>query len=361
MPPEKSTDQDKTIDKRQHVLFGAEVGADSYDIETHIVAAIKVGTVAHTSYGEPWVATNEWLSAHASDWTNGAVIANHNGQDSEKFGSILKSWYEAPFVMMEIGNMNEEAERRMLADEHTGFSFDAIGDPYYSDDIQGTNLSILFYPHYPACPATAGCGLAADDGSSLQTDDFQTYILGSAKMAEYTDAEIASMKADVAEVATLRAEASTSVAEKVALVAELAERTDKIATLVAEKAELFTDEGVAAQVVEAQKIMFSAEDMEAAKTEAITEALAAEKTRSETLAAELIAIEKMFPDGLDTEFKTELVAMVTEGKLHEAIVKLGDIEYKTLKASIPAATGVNVAAETDAPDTGFTVGDCKGV
>jgi predicted DNA-binding protein len=373
MPTKTNSDIPKSENKNLEV-FGAEVPPCSFDLDTHIVSAIKVGTVAHTSYGEPYECTADWMEAHAEDWTNGALIANHNGETSEKFGSILRSWYDHPFIMMEIGNMNQEAEQRMLDGEHTGFSFDAIGDPYYPEDIQGTNLSILFYPHAPACSAEDGCGLAAEDGNNtksnsqnVKTEDIQKHI-GSEAMAEdktYTRAEIDSMKSEAAEVAaelaTLKAEAKTHESGVAALKAEIAERTGKISELTDKADTLFAAEDVEKKVEEAKETMFSAEAVETAKTEAVEKALAAEKEKTELIAAGLDAVNKMFPDGLEKEFRESVVAMIMDGKTHDALVKIGNgINFSELKASIP--TGDVVAGSQTEPVTdGFTVGDCKGV
>lgn len=353
-------------------LFGAEVPPDSYSSETHIVTAIKVGTVAHTSYGEPYTCTADWLEAHAGDWTNGSLIANHNGENSEKFGSILRSWFEHPFVKMEIGNMTEDAERRMLAGEHTGFSFDAVGDPYYPDNVQGTNLSILFFPHSPACSVEEGCGLAAEAGrESLQSHNLEAdvkpkeIINGSEAMAEdrtYTNAEIEQIKEGAAitaaKLATFEADAKTHDSAVDALKAEIVERSDKISEMTEKAGEMFSAEDVEAKVAEAKGAMFSAEDVETAKAEAIEAAIAAEKERTEVISAELDAVNKMFPDGLDAEFRETIVAMIMEGKTHEALVKIGEIEYKELKANIPG--GASGTSGTTEPTNGFTVGDCKG-
>ena len=330
-------------------LVGAEVSPDNYDPLTHIVKAIKIGTVAHTDGGIPFECTAEWLEAHAADWQGGAVIANHNGPMSERFGDITRSWWESPFVLMEIGNMHGEAEKRMLANEHTGFSFDAVGYPDDPNSVFGTDLSLLFFPHFPACPPTEGCGLASESNESqshntetdVKNEDISKHI-GSEAMAEdrtYTSAEIESMKEAAAiaatKLATLEADAKTHVTERDALKAEIAERTDKISELMEHADTLFAEDAVEKRVEDAKATMFSAEDIETAKTEAVTEAIAAEKEKTELIAAELDAVNKMFPDGLDTEFSESVVAMIMEGKTHDALVKLGTIEYKELKANIP--------------------------
>jgi len=327
-------------------LVGAEVSSDNYDPLTHVVKAIKIGTVAHTPDGEPFECTAEWLEAHAEDWNGGAVIANHNGPMSERMGDIMRSWWESPFVFMEIGNMHDEAEKRMLANEHTGFSFDAVGYPGDPNSVFGTDLSLLFYPHYPACPSTEGCGLASETRShttetDVKTEDIKKHI-GSEAMAEektYTSAEIDSMKAEAADVAaelaTLKAEAKTHDSEKAALKAEIDARVEKISELNEKADTLFAAEDVEKKVEEAKKTMFSAEAVETATTEAVEKALAAEKEKTELIAAELDAVNKMFPDGLDTEFRESVVASIMERNLHEAITKIGKIEFKELKASIP--------------------------
>jgi cation transport regulator len=182
-------------------LIGAESPPENYDPATHVVKAIKIGTVAHTPEGEPFACTAEWLEAHAADWNGGKLIANHNGAMSESFGDITRAWWEPPFVMMEIGGMSTDAETRMMSNQHTGFSFDAVGYPDDPDSVFGTDLSILFFPHYPACPATEGCGLASETKDVLhshivKTEDIQKHI-GSEVMADdktYTRAEIDQQK-----------------------------------------------------------------------------------------------------------------------------------------------------------------------
>ena len=350
-------------------MFGADVPLGNYDPITHIVKAIKIGTIAHTTGGEPFECTADWMQAHAADWTNGSLIANHDGETSPRFGDIVRSWWDAPFVMMEIGNMDAEAERRMLDDENLGFSFDAIGDPDYPEDIQGTNLSILFFPHYPACSTEDGCGRVA--GEQLQSHNSKTdvktedIINGSEAMAEksYTNAEIDQIKEGAAiaaaKLATLEADAKTHDSAVDALKAEIAERSDKISEINEMAGKLFSAEDVEAKVTEAKGALFTAEDVETAKTEAIEAAIAAEKEKTELIAAELDAVNKMFPDGLDKEFREAIVAMITEGKTHDVLIKLGDIEFKELKASIP--TDGAGAPGSPEPTNGFTVGDCKGV
>lgn len=349
-------------------IFGAETPHESYDPVTHIVKAIKIGTVAHTIDGDPFECTASWLETHAGDWTDGNLIANHNGSDSEKFGGIRRSWFENPFVMMELADMNPEAERRMLANENLGFSFDAIGDPSYPEGVQGTNLSILFYPHSPACSIEDGCGRVGAE--SLQSHNSETdvktedIINGSDAMAEksYTNAEIESIKEGAAiaaaKLATLEADAKTHDGAIVALKAEIAERSDKISEMNVKAGEMFSAEDVEAKVTEAKGAMFSAEDVEKAKTEVIEAAIAAEKERLDIVAAGLDAVNKMFPDGLDKEFRASVADLIKEGKTHEALVKISEIEFRELKANIP--TGATDSGH-DAPTNGFTVGDCKGV
>ena len=343
-------------------LIGADIPPESYDPITHIVKAIKIGTVAHTPEGVPFECTEPWLQAHAGDWIDGALIANHNGPMSQRFGDITRAWWETPFVMMEIGNMDTDAQERMMSDQHTGFSFDAVGYPDDPDNVMGTDLSILFFPHYPACPATEGCGLASELKNESQSHNPETDVknediskhIGSEAMAEdrtYTSAEIESMKEAAAiaatKLATLEAEAKTHDTERDALKAEIAERTDKISELMEHADTLFAEDAVEKRVEDAKATMFSAEDIETAKTEAVTEAIAAEKEKTELIAAELDAVNKMFPDGLDKEFREAVVAMIMEGKTHDALLKLGTIEYKELKASIP--TEAPQGEKTDDP------------
>jgi len=324
-------------------LISAEVPASNYDATTHIVKAIKVGTVAHSNEGIPFECTLEWLQSHADDWTGGKLIANHYGLDSKTYADIERSWFDGEFEMMQLANMNPETERRMLANEHTGFSFDAMGTIDDPVNMLGTNLSILFYPHSPACSMTDGCGLAADElqSQNVRTDD----IKGSEAMEDktYTVAEIESMKAESAEVAarlaTFEAEAKTHDSEVNVLKAEISARNDKISELTETATTLFAAEDVEKQVTDAKATMFSAEDVETAKKEAVETAIVAEKEKTERIAAEIAAITKMFPEGLAEDFRTEIVAMVTDGKSHEAILKLGEIEYTTFKAQIPTGAG----------------------
>ena len=329
-------------------VISAEISADDYNPKTHIVNAIKIGTIAHSSNNEPFVCTSEWLETHAIDWTGGRLIANHYGEASETFGDIVRSWWNSPYVKMELGAMNPETELRMERGEHTGFSFDAIGDPNDPANVMGTNLSILFYPHVPACPATEGCGIAADGDaeSSSQIVKNENYDNGSDIMAEgkpYTESEINKLVSDsavgAAKLATFEAEAKTYESTVDALKAEIGERNTKISELTETAGEMFSAETVDAKVAEAKDTMFSAEDVETAKKEAIEIAIAAEKDKIDMIAAELAAITKMFPEGLEDAFKTELFAMVKEGKSHDAIVKLGEIEYTTFKAQVPVGAG----------------------
>jgi len=347
-------------------VIGAEVPASNYDAKTHIVKAIKVGTVAHSNEGIPFECTFEWLQSHADDWTGGKLIANHYGSDSKTYADIERSWFDGEFEMMQLTNMDAETERRMLANEHTGFSFDAVGTIDDPTNIVGTNLSILFYPHTPACSAMDGCGLAADELQSqdVKTGDIPTIGSEAMENKTYTVAEIESMKAEsakvAAELATLKAEAKTHESEINVLKAEISARNDKISELTETAATLFAAEDVEKQIADAKATMFSAEDVEAAKKEAAEAAIAAEKEKMERIAAEIAAITKMFPEGLAEDFRTEIIAMVKDGKSHEAILKLGEIEYTAFKAQIPTAVGDQDETE-DAPTDGFTVGACKEV
>jgi len=363
---------DDTWIKAELEFFGAEMPADNYDPKTHIVKAIRVGTIATVlADGSPWECTKNWMTSHATDWGGGHVIANHNGANSEVFGDINRSWYEDPFIFMELSNMNPEAERRMLANEHTGFSFDAMGIPSEPDTVVGTNLSILFFPHNPACSTEAGCGLAAED-ADLQSHNVTTEdktILGSESMGEnksYSDSEIDAIKAESAEVAktlaTFEAEAKTHESEISAYKAEISTRNDKISELTETADTLFAAEDVEKKIEEAKATMFSAEDVEAAKTEAIELAIAAEKERVDSIASELAVANQMFPDGVAEDFHAEIDALIKDGKSHEAFVKLGDVDFKSFKASIPTVGEKTSAIVTEDGDSdGFTVGDCKGV
>lgn len=347
-------------------LMGEEVPASNYDATTHIVRAIKVGTIGHSPDGTPFECTAEWLSSHAQDWEGGKLIVNHYGHNSEPHADIEKSWFDGEFEMMQLVNMNPETERRMLGNDHTGFSFDAIGDPNDPANAFGTNLSILFYPHSPACPPEAGCGLAAESQSQDVITEY-IKITGSEAMVEektYTNAEIDSIKAESAEIAanlaTLEAGAKTHESRVNVLKAEITARNEKISEITEAMDTMFTAEDVEKTVTEAKGAMFSAEDVKTSNKEAVEVALVAEKEKIDSIAAELAAITKMFPDGIDDKFREEIVAMVKEGKSHEAILKLGEIEYSTLKANIPTGTGGDAGGDP-VPDNGFTVGGCKEV
>ena len=339
-------------------VFGEEIPATNYDPKTHVVKAIKVGTVGHSPTGIPFECTAEWLYAHADDWTGGKLIVNHYGAESESHADIERSWFDGEFEMMQLINMNAETERRMESGEHTGFSFDAVGDPNDPANVMGTHLSILFYPHRPACPATEGCGLAADDGDTeskshiMTTEDTQT-ILGSEAMTEdktYTSAEIESIKAESAKVAatlaTLEAEAKTYEGKVIAYKAEISERGDMISELKEKADTLFAAEDVEKKIEDAKATMFSAEDVEAAKKEAIGIAIAAEKDKLDSIASELDVVSKMFPEGLAEDFRTEIVAMIKDGKSHEAFVKLGEVDFTAFKTNISTdPTGESVETE----------------
>ena len=337
-------------------LIGAEVPASNYDSKTHIVKAIRIGTVAHTSSGELFECTEAWLEARAGDWNGGSLIANHYS-DSPSYGDITKSWWASPFVMMELANLNPEAESRMLSGEHTGFSFDAVGSLDNPADVIGTNLSILFYPHAPACSAADGCGLTAEEqlaASKTKNIELQSLIdkiRGENFMTEgktLTDKEIETLKAEAAEGATLRLTAERLEGEVSARDATIAAKDVEIEKQMAVAAEMFTTEDVDTKVTEAKATMFSAEDVETAKKDAVEAALVEEKEKIDRIAAELSAITKMFPDGLDDTFRAEVVAMVKEGKSHEALVKLGEeINYKELKASVPTGAGKETTEDDD--------------
>lgn len=352
-------------------IFGAEMPPSSFDPETYIVKAIKVGTVAHNILGEPFTATEEWLHAHADNWTGGKLIANHYGAGSPAHADIERSWFDGEFELMQLTNMNPDTERRMNNGEHTGFSFDMVGSLDNPDDMKGTNLSILFYPHNPACSVEDGCGLMAEtpqnetesQSHNLTTEDIQK-LTGSEYMGEgkpYTEAEIAKLVEDSAKLATFEAEAKTNESTVNALKAEIDARNETISELTNTADTMFTAETVEEKVEEAKKTMFSAEDVEAAKKEAIELAIVAEKERVDSIAAELAVVNQMFPDGLAEDFRAEIVTMIKDGKSHEAFVKLGDVDFKKFEARMPTG-GDNVAGEgSDVPTNGFTVGDCKGV
>ena len=154
-----------------------------------------------------------------------------------------------------------------------------------------------------------------------------------------TDKEIETLKAEAAEGATLRATVERLEGEVSARDGTIEAKDVEIGKQTTVMAEMFTTEDVDTKVTEAKATMFSAEDIETAKKEAVEAALVEEKEKVDRIAAELGAITKMFPDGLDAKFREDIVAMVKEGKSHEAIVKLGEIEYKELKANVPTGAG----------------------
>ena len=387
-------------------FMGAEVPANYYDAKTHIVRAIKVGTIAHNRYGVPFTATKEWLGDHAKDWTGGHLIANHYGLHSKPHADIERSWFDGEFALMQLANMHPDTERRMLAGEHTGFSFDAGVDPADPDLVHGTNLSILFYPHNPSCKPHEGCDLViaeadpqslpqegrdpvviepdlvvaeSDTQSSLQEGTVPDPVVaeidphsqknGDLVVAEtdpksqsasqkdgdpavsqsqvdksrgvfmpgektLTDKEIEALKAEAAEVATLRAEVKRLEGEVSALDTTIEAKDVEIEKQTGVMGEMYTAEAVETKVTEAKGTMFSAEDVETAKKEAVDAALVLEAERVDRIASELASITKMFPDGLDDTFRTDIIAMVKEGDSHGALVKLGEIEYTSLKASV---------------------------
>jgi len=155
----------------------------------------------------------------------------------------------------------------------------------------------------------------------------------------YSNSDIEAIKAESAKVAkalaTFEAEAKTHASELAAYEAEVDARNDTIKELTDTAGTMFAAEDVEKKVEEAKATMFSAEDVEAAKKEAIEVAIAAEKEKMDIIASELAVVNKMFPEGLAEDFRAEIVAMVKDGKTHDALLKLGEIEYTQFRASIP--------------------------
>jgi hypothetical protein len=165
----------------QAEVFEHEIAASMFDPTTHVIKAIRVGTVAHSKAGVPFVATKEWLQSHENDWTGGKLIANHYGANSKPHADIERSWFDGEFELMQLTNVHPDTDRRMMAGEHTGFSFDARGNPDNPNEMFGTNLSVLFYPHNPSCKPHEGCTIVADESQSL-SDNIK--IIGSESMGE---------------------------------------------------------------------------------------------------------------------------------------------------------------------------------
>ena len=329
-------------------FVGAEVPAANYNPKTHIVNALKVGTVAAMDNGSMFLCTPEWMAEHATDWGGGNLTANHYGVGSRVHGNIKRSWFDPPFISMELDKLDPETERRMEAEEHTGFSFEARGNPL---DPFGTDLTILFYPHTPACKIAEGCGLVENNVFGSQSyDDKKSRGNAMPEGKTLTEQEIAAMKADVAEVTNLRAEVARLTAEVSTSADTISAKDAEIKELNDAKDSLFSAEDVEVKVTEAKTTMFTAEAVETAQKEAVDAALVIEREKVVRITAELAAVTQMFPEGLDDTFKAEVIGMIQEGKSHEALVKLGtEINYTSFKASAPTVTGGAPGKEDDTP------------
>lgn len=328
---------------------------------TFTIRAMKTGTVATLytdgKYHSRVPYTKEMLESYADTWNGGKIRINHEFPTD---GGITDARFEDPYLLMTINDLDPEIGERLSTDDFSGFSqdsqvgLDADGNP---TTIRGTGVSIMFNPVKPACKIEEGCKILSS--SMDENYDKGSEIMGEGKTL--TDSEIADLKAVSAQVSRLETEASAHESTVSALNGEIDERNTAISKLTGTVDSMFTQESVdavvAEKIAETQSSMFTAEDVDTKIADAVANALSAENEKITSIAAELDVVNKMFPAGIDDTFRGEIVAMIKDGKSHDAFVKLGEVNFDAYKTNIPAAAGESAEPEDVTSESGVGVYD----
>lgn len=254
-----------------------EITASEVD-DVFTIKAIKAGTVAHTRDGIPITFCAKLLERMAPSWVGGFIKVNH---EDIVAGEIISSEWEAPFITHQITGLSDEDAAHLRANEQTGFSIDAKGQPGELETYTGTGISILYEGHNPACSGEAGCGL----------------INKPIMAEEITAAEIV---ADKLQIDTLEA--------------KLTEATDMLAEKETALSGMYTEEQMT------EKVAATIEASAALETE-VTEVKA--------------AVKGMFPKGIDATFEAEVMETIEAQDYKATVLKLGEIDFTPIEASIP--------------------------
>lgn len=122
---------------------------------------VKVGTKAYSSTGKAFTLTKCALESGAESWKGGIITVNH--QVREK-GFISKAWFEDPFVYAKLDELSAEAVESVNSAAFRGVSQECEPLEIKSTNVtklNGSGLTLVFYPHKPACSREMGCGVVA--------------------------------------------------------------------------------------------------------------------------------------------------------------------------------------------------------
>lgn len=144
----------------------------------------RVGTKAYDANGKAYTLTQEALESGAETWEDGIITVNHMVKEK---GKIAKSWFEDPFVLATFEGLSNEAVEavnskayRGVSQESQSFSVDKDGNV---TKLKGTGCTLVFYPHTPACPMKAGCGVPSATASAvMETDEGEKHAFDVCKL-----------------------------------------------------------------------------------------------------------------------------------------------------------------------------------
>lgn len=281
------------MDKNIEIVADAVNDIISADATTFTLNAVKVGTVAHTRNGTPIEFTAEALERMAPTFVGGFIKYNHNEMGE---GEILTSEWRNPFIAFKIGGLCSRVSKMIAENRHTGFSIDARGNPDDPTTYTGEGISVLYGSHSPACNPEQGCG-----------------VTGKIMPEEPNVAEIVADKLHIDTLESKLAETEALLAEKVT----------------------------------AAESLFTKEQMGAAEAAAIEASVATK----ETITAAKGAVTGMFPKGMEEKFEAEVMELIEAEDYHGAIVKLGDIDFTPIEASVPTEGTTDSTETIEASET----------
>ena len=139
---------------------------------------VKVGTKAYDAEGIKYTLTKDALENGAESWGGGRITVNHSVKEK---GTISEAWFDHPYVYATLDDLSDEAVEAVNSKAYRGVSQESHPLTVDKDgnvtELEGVGVTLVFYPHTPACTQKMGCGVpiastVADANADEERHDF---------------------------------------------------------------------------------------------------------------------------------------------------------------------------------------------
>ncbi|MCD4703435.1 MAG: hypothetical protein K8R64_03955 [Methanosarcinaceae archaeon] len=128
------------------------------------LSIVKTDTKAYTPTSDEYTLTKCALESSADTWEGGIITVNHTHLEK---GQISSAWFEDPFVYARLEGLSTEAVDAINSAAYRGVSQESQPVEVKSDKqitkLNGTGVTLVFFPETPACTMTNGCRVASSN------------------------------------------------------------------------------------------------------------------------------------------------------------------------------------------------------